>query len=182
MTLQKTRSFILSKRNIMIGKYWIDNANRERLGYFTGELKKLGREFLLRDLQDEENPLMTILEKRIKGSKHIYEFYKGGEGQGGGFIGTIIEKYRYWFVDLMENKLFEMDGDIWRWKYIIFSGKRLARVYEKLFKGLLPKRLIENTYGVQINPNLDDDTAMLVLSFVVMLHYERKYKQNQHVM
>jgi uncharacterized protein YxjI len=61
-----------------------------------------------------------------------------------------------------------MKGNIWALKYTIQKyGKDIAWVNQKLFR-------IRGTYGVKIDPDLDDDTAMLVLGIVVMLHHEKE--------
>ena len=76
-------------------------------------------------------------------------------------------KPKYWF-EKDENRILEMKGNIWALKYTVQKdGKDIAWVNKKLFK-------IKGTYGVKLDPELDDDTAMLILGIVVMLHHEKE--------
>jgi len=80
-------------------------------------------------------------------------------------------KPKYWFEDPNENQIFSMKGNIFALKYTIQKdGKDIAWINKKLFK-------IKGTYGVKLDPNLDDDTAMLILGIVVMLHHEKEEKR-----
>ena len=173
MSLQKTREFILSEKLVSLkDKVWVMDANKEKLGYFMGKIIKIGNTYRLRDLKDEENPLLTVHEK-IVSLRATYTFYKGGEKDDDKFIGKLKRKLvsikpSYWFEDPGENKLFTMKGSIFGLKYkILKDGKEIAQISKKLFK-------IKGTYGVQIASDVDDDTAMLVLGIVITLHHEKE--------
>ena len=173
MTLQKTREFILSEKLVSLkDKVWVMDINKEKLGYFIGKLIKIGNTYRLRDLQDEENPLLTVHEKVVS-LRATYTFYKGGEKEDDKLIGKLKRKLAaikpsYWFEDPGENKLFTMKGNIFALKYKIQKdGREVAQINKKLFK-------IKGTYGVQIATEVDDNTAMLILGIVVMLHHEKE--------
>lgn len=173
MTLQKTRDFILSEKLVSLkDKVWVMDINKEKLGYFIGKLIKIGNTYRLRDLQDEENPLLTVHEKVVS-LRATYTFYKGGEKEDDKLIGKLKRKLAaikpsYWFEDPGENKLFTMKGNIFALKYKIHKdGREVAQINKKLFK-------IKGTYGVQIATEVDDNTAMLILGIVVMLHHEKE--------
>ncbi|MBA7694732.1 hypothetical protein ES703_103345 [subsurface metagenome] len=173
MSLQKTREFILSEKLVSLkDKVWVMDAKKEKLGYFMGKIIKIGNTYRLRDLQDEENPLLTVHEK-IVSLRATYTFYKGGEKDDDKFIGKLKRKLvaikpTYWFEDPGENKLFTMKGSIFGLKYKIQKdGKEIAQISKKLFK-------IKGTYGVQIASDVDDDTAILVLGIVITLHHEKE--------
>ena len=52
---------------------------------------------------------------------------------------------------------------------ILKDNKVVAEINKKLFKSR-----IRGTYGIKMVPNLDDDSAMLVLGIVLMLHHEKE--------
>ena len=173
MSLQKTREFLLQEKLVSFkDKVRVMTADKQELGYFKGKLIKIGNTYRLWDLQDESNALLTVHEKVIS-MRASYTFYKGGEQDDANFIGKMKRKLvsikqKYWFEDSNENRIFDMKGNIWTLKYAIRKdGKDIAWVNKKLFK-------IKGTYGVKIDPDVDDDTAMLILGIVVMLHHEKE--------
>ncbi|MFW9828573.1 MAG: LURP-one-related/scramblase family protein [Candidatus Thorarchaeota archaeon] len=173
MSLKKTREFMLQEKMISLrDKGKIMNLNKEVLGTFAGKIIKIGNTYRIRDLSEE--PVLTVHEKTIS-MRSIYKFYKGGEQDDDKYIGELKRKLvavkpSYWFEDPNENKVFTMKGNIWTLKYkILKDNKVVAEIHKKLFKSL-----IKGTYGVKMNPDLDDDSAMLILGIVLMLHHEKE--------
>ena len=173
MSLQKTRDFMLQEKMISLkDKGTIMNLDKEVIGTFGGKLIKIGNTYRIRDL--DETPILTVHEKVI--SLHSsYTFYKGGEQDDDKLIGKLKRKLvtikpKYWFEDPNENKVFTMKGNILTLKFKILKDKKVvAEIHKKLFKSL-----IKGTYGIKMVPNLDDDSAMLVLGIVLMLHHEKE--------
>jgi len=173
MSLQKTREFILQEKMISLrDKGNIMNLNKEIIGTFAGKIIKIGNTYRIRDL--DENPVLTVHEKVIS-MRSTYKFYKGGEEDEDKYLGKLKRKLvavkpNYWFEDPNENKVFTMKGNIWTLKYkILKDNKVMAEIHKKLFKSLL-----KGTYGVKISLDLDDDSAMLILGIVLMLHHEKE--------
>ncbi|MFW9988190.1 MAG: LURP-one-related/scramblase family protein [Candidatus Odinarchaeota archaeon] len=173
MSLQKTREFILQEKMISLkDKGKIMNLNKEVLGTFGGKIIKIGNTYRIRDL--DENPVLTVHEKVIS-MRSTYKFYKGGEQDEDMYIGKLKRKLvsvkpSYWFEDPNENKVFTMKGNIFTLKYkILKDNKVVAEIHKKLFKSL-----IKGTYGIRMIPDLDDDSALLVLGIVLMLHHEKE--------
>ncbi|MFX0008720.1 MAG: LURP-one-related/scramblase family protein [Candidatus Hermodarchaeota archaeon] len=171
--LEKTREFILQEKMISLtDKGVIMNLDKEKIGSFRGKLIKIGNTYRIRDL--DENPVLTVHEKVIS-LRSTYKFYKGGEEDENQFLGQLKRKLvsikpSYWFEDPNENQLFTMKGNIFTLKFkILKDGKEVAEIHKKLFKSI-----IKGTYGVKMNPDLDDDSAMLVLGIVLMLHHEKE--------
>ena len=171
--LEKTREFILQEKMISLtDKGVIMNLNKEQIGSFRGKFIKIGNTYRIRDL--DENPVLTVHEKVIS-LRSTYKFYKGGEQDENQFLGQLKRKLvsikpSYWFEDPNENQLFTMKGNIFTLKFkILKDGKEVAEIHKKLFKSL-----IKGTYGVKMNPDLDDDSAMLILGIVLMLHHEKE--------
>jgi uncharacterized protein YxjI len=177
MSLQKTREFMLREKMVSLtDKGEIRNLENELLGTFRGNLIKIGNTYRIRDLDDV--PILTIQEKIIS-VRSTYKFYKGGEKEDDKFIGQLKRKIvsikpSYWFEDPNENRVFEMKGNIMTLKFrILKDGKEVAEIRKKLWKSLL-----KNTFGIQMSPDLDDDSAMLVLGIVIMLHHEKEENKN----
>ena len=173
MSLQKTREFMLQEKMISLrDKGKIMNLNKEVIGTFAGKIIKIGNTYRIRDL--DENPVLTVHEKVIS-MRSSYKFYKGGEQDEDKYIGKLKRKLvsvkpRYWFEDPGENKVFTMKGNIFTLKFkILKDNKVVAEIHKKLFKSLL-----KGTYGVKMTPDLDDDSAILVLGIVLMLHHEKE--------
>jgi uncharacterized protein YxjI len=173
MSLQKTREFMLQEKMISLrDKGKIMNLDKEVIGTFGGKIIKIGNTYRIRDL--DENPVLTIHEKVIS-LRSTYTFYKGGEQDEDKYIGKLKRKLvaikpSYWFEDPNENKVFTMKGNILTLKYrILKDNKVVAEIRKKLFKSLL-----KGTYGIKMSSDLDDDSAMLVLGIVIMLHHEKE--------
>ena len=173
MSLQKTREFMLQEKMISLrDKGKIMNLNKEVIGTFAGKIIKIGNTYRIRDL--DENPVLTVHEKVIS-MRSSYKFYKGGEQDEDKYIGKLKRKLvsikpSYWFEDPNENRVFTMKGNIWTLKFkILKDNKVVAEIHKKLFKSL-----IKGTYGIKMPPDLDDDSAMLVLGIVLMLHHEKE--------
>ncbi len=150
----------------------IMNTNKEVIGTFGGKLIKIGNTYRIRDLED--NPVLTVHEKVIS-MRSAYTFYKGGEQDEDKYIGKLKRKIvsvkpKYWFEDPNENKVFTMKGNIFTLKFnILKDNKVIAEIHKKFFKSIL-----KGTYGIKMIPDLDDDSAMLVLGIVLMLHHEKE--------
>ncbi|MBY8991556.1 MAG: LURP-one-related family protein [Candidatus Lokiarchaeota archaeon] len=173
MSLQKTRDFMLQEKMISLkDKGKIMNLDKEVIGTFAGKLIKIGNTYRIRDL--DETPVLTVHEKVIS-MRSSYTFYEGGEQDDDKYIGKLKRKIvsvkpSYWFEDPKENKVFTMKGNIFTLKFkILKDNKVVAEIHKKLFKSL-----IKGTYGIKMSPDLDDDSAMLVLGIVLMLHHEKE--------
>lgn len=155
----------------------IRNLEDELLGTFRGKLIKIGNTYRIRDLGDV--PVLTVQEKIIS-LRSTYKFFKGGEKDEDQYIGKLKRKIvaikpSYWFEDPNENKVFTMKGNIMTLKFkIIKDGQEVAEIRKKLWKSLL-----KNTFGIKMSPDLDDDSAMLILGIVIMLHHEKEENRNQ---
>lgn len=173
MSLQKTRDFMLQEKMISLkDKGKIMNLDKEVIGTFGGKLIKIGNTYRIRDL--DETPVLTVHEKVIS-MRSSYTFYEGGKQDDDKYIGKLKRKLvsvkpSYWFEDPNENKVFTMKGNIFTLKFkILKDNKVVAEIHKKLFKSL-----IKGTYGIKMSPDLDDDSAMLVLGIVLMLHHEKE--------
>jgi uncharacterized protein YxjI len=63
-----------------------------------------------------------------------------------------------------------MKGNLMTLKFkILKDGQEVAEIRKKLWKSLL-----KNTFGIKMSPDLDDESAMLILGIVIMLHHEKE--------
>jgi uncharacterized protein YxjI len=173
MSLQKTREFMLNEKMISLtDKGEIKSIDGVLLGTFRGKLIKIGNTYRIRDL--DEVPILTISEKIIS-LRSSYKFYRGGEKEDDKLIGQLKRKLisikpNYWFEDPNENRVFTMKGNLMTLKFkILKDGKEVAEIRKKLWKSLL-----KNTFGIKMSPDLDDESAMLILGIVIMLHHEKE--------
>ena len=178
MSLLNTREFILKEKMISLtDKGKIFNMNNEEIGSFRGKLIKIGNTYRIRDLG--EVPVLTVQEKIIS-LRSTYKFFKGGEKDDDQYIGKLKRKLisikpSYWFEDPNENTVFTMKGNIFALKFkIIKDGKEIAEISKKLWKSIL-----RGHYGVKMSPDLDDESAMLILGIVLMLHHEKEEEQRR---
>jgi len=179
MSLQQTREFMLNEKMISLtDKGEIRNLNNELLGTFRGKLIKIGNTYRIRDI--DEVPILTIAEKIIS-LRSSYKFYRGGEKEDDKLIGQLKRKLvsikpSYWFEDPNENRVFTMKGNLMTLKFkILKDGQEVAEIRKKLWKSLL-----KNTFGIKMSPDLDDESAMLILGIVIMLHHEKEENKRRH--
>ncbi len=174
--LLKTREFVLSEQLISLrDRINVMGVTRNLLGLFTSEFLYIGgRTYRLYDVTDEHTPLLTVKEKALA-VRSTYTFYKG-EKRDENEIGKLKQELvaltpHFWFEDSSGNTLFSMEGDLLALDYRIVRGDTIiAEISRELFH-------ITDTYGVRMDPNLDDDTAMVVLGAVIMLHHEKEERE-----
>lgn len=177
MSLQKTREFLLQEKFFSVrDKIKVLDIDRKELGVFISKLISIGKNYRLYDINDQENAILTVKEKVVS-IRATYSFFKGEKDDAnliGKLKGKIISiKPKYWFEDPEGNKLFTMKGSIWKFKYIIFlEDKQVAEISKKFWK-------IKDTYGIRIDASVDDDSAMLILGIVAMLHHEKEEAQKR---
>ncbi len=174
--LLKTREFVLSEKLIsMRDQVNVMDVNGNPLGIFSSELLYVGgRTYRLYDVTDENTPLLTVKEKALA-VRSTYTFYRG-EKRDENEIGKLKQELvaltpRFWFEDPSGNTLFTMRGDLFALDYqIVKKDAVIAEISRELFH-------ITDTYGVRMDPSLDDDSAMVVLGTVIMLHHEKEERQ-----
>ena len=177
--LKETREFLLQEKMLSIrDKIRVMTADREVVGMIISKILSIGRNYRLFE-GEEDHPgkeILTIKEKAIS-LRSTYTFYKGSKDDDK-VIGKMKQKLvsikpKYWFEDPDENKLFTMKGNLWRLKYqILLQDKPVAEVSKKMFK-------IKDTYGLRIDPSVDDDSAMLILGIVAMIHEEKEEQEKR---
>ncbi|MFX1398333.1 MAG: LURP-one-related family protein [Promethearchaeota archaeon] len=177
MSLRKTREFLLQEKWMTVrDKIKVLSVDRQELGWFTAKIISTSPQYRLYSAENPDEILLTIKEKIIS-IRSTYSFFKG-ERDTENLIGRLKQKMvsikpKYWFEDPDKKKLFTMKGSFWKLKYQVFlEDKPVAEISKKIWK-------VKDTYGVKMNPDLDDDSAMLVLGIVVMLHHEKEEEKKR---
>ena len=172
MSLKSTREFLLQEKLFSIrDKVKVMGLDKQELGIFIAKILSIGKNYRLYTMEDQENPILTVKEKVIS-IRSTYSFFRGDK-EDENLIGKLRQKIisikpKFWFEDPEENKMFTMKGNFWRLKYKIFlEDKVIAEISKKLWK-------IKDTYGLRMDESLDDESAMLVLGIVVMIHHEKE--------
>ncbi len=175
--LKKCREFLLQEKMFSIrDKVRVMDSSKKIIGTFTSKLISIGKNYRLTSAKNEDKVILTVKEKAIS-LKSTYSFFKGDKDDDK-LIGKLKKKLvsikpKYWFEDPDGNKIFSMKGNLWKLKYTIsLEDKQIAEISKKFFK-------IKDTYGVRIDPDLDDDSAMLVLGIVVMIHNEKEEQEKR---
>ncbi|MGZ7167778.1 MAG: LURP-one-related family protein [Halobacteriota archaeon] len=171
--LLKTREFVLSETLISTrDQVNVMDVSGNLLGIFSSKLLYVGgRTYRLYDVKDENTAILTVKEKAVA-VRSTYTFYKGDK-KDENEIGKLKQELvaltpHFWFEDPLGNMLFTMKGDLFALDYKIFRGDAVvAEISRELFH-------IRDTYGVRMDPYLDDVTAMIVLGTVIMLHHEQE--------
>ncbi len=174
--LLKTREFVLSEKLIsMRDQVNVMDVNGNQLGIFSSELLYVGgRTYRLYDVKDENTAILTV-KQELLAIRSTYTFYKGDK-KNANEIGKLKQELvsltpRFWFEDPLGNMLLTMKGDLFALDYKIFKENTvIAEISRELFH-------ITDTYGVRMDPDIDDDTAMVVLGIVIMLHHEKEEGQ-----
>ncbi len=178
-TLLKTREFILQQKIMAFRETLkVKNGDNEVLGYFVKKIMSVGDTYRLKDL--EENDILTVHQK-VLALRATYRFYWGSEVDEDKLIGSIKQKLvaikpSYWFEDPQENKIFTAKGNLFKYEFEIEKdGNEIAEVSRKLFK-------IKDTYGIRINKDVDDKTAMIIIGFCIMLQSQEEQEEQKKKM
>ncbi len=178
ITLMKTRQFLLQEKIMAFrDTLSVKSKDKEVLGYFVKKIMTIGDTYRLKDL--EQNDILTVHQK-VLALRATYRFYWGSEVDEEKLIGSIKQKLiaikpSYWFEDPQENRIFTAKGNLFKYEFEIEKdGKEIAEISKKLFK-------IKDTYGISINEDVDDKTAMIIIGFCIMLQSqeEQEEKKNQ---
>lgn len=153
------------------------DLNKNPLGIFARKLLVVGGAmYRLYDVADEDTTISTVKEKLIA-VRPTYTFYRGDE-KDANELGKLRQELvsfgpKFWFEDPSGNTRFRMKGNLLELHYKIFKEDNpVAEINRELFH-------IRDAYGVRMDPRLDDDTAMLVLGIVIMLHHEREEREER---
>ncbi|MFX1503394.1 MAG: LURP-one-related/scramblase family protein [Promethearchaeota archaeon] len=172
MELKKRREFILRDKLLSIRDIVrVMDPEQNLVGNFVRKILSIRALFRLRDI--DEKPVMVIRQKlaSVRGTFKFFESDENGDPDESKFLGKMKRKLvsikpKYWFENPLEERIFNIKGNIMGLKYsIIKDGSEIARISKKFWR-------VRDTYGLKINKELNDQMAMIILCTVMVLQYE----------
>ena len=171
MSLAKRREFMMRERWFSL---WdkvdvMDPATQEPVGHFQRKILTIRTQYRLQDLLGD---IELIVQQKLWAWRPTYKFFRGnpsGEPDEAAFLGVLRRGFFalwpfYWFNDPDGTRLFEVNGDFFGLKYdIVQDGRSIGSVSKKFWA-------IRDTYGLRIEPTVPDQTALLLLGAVMVIH------------
>jgi len=147
----------------------MDPATQEPVGHFQRKLFTLRTQYRLRDpLGDIE----LIVQQKLLAWRPTYKFFRGNpscEPDDTALLGILRRGFfafypHYRFEAPDGTCRFEVDGDFFGLNYEIVENGRSIGSVSKTFWA------IRDTYGLRIVPSVPDQTALLLLGTVMVIH------------
>jgi uncharacterized protein YxjI len=171
MSLAKRREFLMRERWFSL---WdkvevMDPATQEVVGHFQRKLLSIRTQYRL---QDPLGAIELIVQQKLLAWWPTYKFFRGnpsGEPDEVGFLGILRRGFfafypHYWFDTPDGTRRFEVNGDFFGLSYdIVENGRSIGSVSKKFWA-------IRDTYGLRIEPTVPDQTALLLLGAVMVIH------------
>ena len=176
MALESRREFALKQKYWSIrDKNMIFDAEGTEIGYFIRKLFALRATYFIKDASDAT---ALVIQQKIRSWNPAFKFYRSASKEDKEavneeeYLGILKKKVwsvrqRYWFENMDGERLFDIVGNIWALQFQVMKGdKTITMISRKLWA-------IADNYGVQIDPDVPDAEALLILGSIVVLHYIR---------
>jgi len=171
MNLAKRREFLMRERWFSL---WdkvevMDPVTQGVVGHFQRKLLSIRTQYRL---QDPLGDIELIVQQKLLAWRPTYKFFGGnpsGEPYEVGFLGILRRGFlalypHYWFEAPDGTRRFEVNGDFFGLSYdIVENGRSIGSVSKKFWA-------IRDTYGLRIEPAVPDQTALLLLGAVMVIH------------
>jgi uncharacterized protein YxjI len=171
MSLAKCREFLMREKwfSFRDKVSVMDPATQEPVGHFQRKMFSIRTLYRLYDLSGE---VELIVQQKLWAVRPTYKFFRGnlsGEPGDAALLGILRKKVftlrpTYWFETLGGTRQFEVNGNFLGLKYEITEGGRSIGSVSKTFWA------IRDTYGLRIEPTVSDQTALLLLGSVIVIH------------
>jgi uncharacterized protein YxjI len=171
VNLAKRREFAMRERWFSL---WdkvdvMEPVTQGVVGHFQRKLFTLRTQYRL---QDPLGDIELIVQQKLLAWRPTYKFFRGnpsGEPDEVGFLGILRRGFfafypHYWFEAADGTRRFEVNGDFLGLSYDIVEGGRSIGSVSKTFWA------IRDTYGLRIEPTVPDQTALLLLGLVMVIH------------
>ena len=182
MSLAKRREFLMRERWFSL---WdkvdvMDPATQEPVGHFQRKLFSIRT---LYRLQDPLGDIELIVQQKLLAWRPTYKFFRGsptGDPDDVALLGILRRGFfafypHYWFEALGGTRRFEVNGDFFGLSYeIVENGRSIGSVSKKFWA-------IRDTYGLRIEPTVPDQTALLLLGSVMVIHaiHEKRERRSR---
>jgi uncharacterized protein YxjI len=182
MSLAKRREFLMRERWFSL---WdkvevMDPVTEEPVGHFQKKLFTLRTQYRL---QDPLGDIELIVQQKLLAWRPTYKFFPGspsGEPDQAALLGTLTRGFlafypHYWFNATDGKRKFDIEGDLFALSYDIFENGRSIGSVSKTFWA------IRDTYGLRIDPSVPDQTALLLLGAVMVIHaiHEKRERRSR---
>ena len=182
MSLAKRREFLMRERWFSL---WdkvevMDPVTQGVVGRFQRKLLSIRTQYRL---QDPLGDIELIVQQKLLAWRPTYKFFRGnpsGEPDEVGFLGILRREFfafypHYWFEAPDGTRRFEVKGNFIGLKYEITQDGRGIGSVSKTFWA------IRDTYGLRIDASVPDQTALLLLGSVVVIHaiHEKRERRSR---
>ncbi len=182
MNLAKRREFLMRERWFSL---WdkvevMDPVTQGVVGHFQRKLLSIRTQYRL---QDPLGAIELIVQQKLLAWRPTYKFFRGspsGEPDEVGFLGILQRGFfafypHYWYDTPDGTRRFEINGDFFGLSYDIVENGRSIGSVSKTFWA------IRDTYGLRIEPTVPDQTALLLLGAVMVIHaiHEKRERRSR---
>ena len=182
MSLAKYRKFLMREKwfSLRDKVSVMDPATQEPVGHFQRKIFTIRTLYRLYDLSGE---VELIVQQKLWAVRPTYKFFRGnpsGEPDDAALLGILRKKLfsfrpAYWFETPDGTRLFEVKGNFIGLKYEITQDGRGIGSVSKTFW------TIRDTYGLRIDATVPDQTALLLLGSVIVIHaiHEKRERRSR---
>jgi uncharacterized protein YxjI len=171
MSLAKRREFLMREKWFSLRDKVdvMDPATQDPVGHFQRKIFSIRTLYRLYDLSGE---VELIVQQKLWAVRPTYKFFGGnpsGEPDEAALLGQLKKKLfsirpRYWFESPNGTRQFEVKGNFFGLRYEILQDDRSIGSASKTFWA------IRDTYGLRIDAAVRDQTALLLLGSVIVIH------------
>jgi uncharacterized protein YxjI len=182
MSLAKCRQFLMREKwfSFRDKVSVMDPATQEPVGHFQRKLLSIRTLYRLFDLSGN---IELIVQQKLWAARPTYKFFGGnpsGEPDDAALLGVLKKKVftfrpTYWFETPDGSRQFEVNGNFLGLQYDIAQNGRSIGSVSKTFWA------IRDTYGLRIDPSVPDQTALLLLGSVMVIHaiHEKRERRSR---
>jgi uncharacterized protein YxjI len=171
MSLAKCREFLMREKWFSLRDKVdvMEPATQTPIGHFERKIWSIRTLYRLYDVSGENE---LVVRQKLLAWRPTFRFYSGnstGEPEEAAYLGQLKKRLftlrpAYWFEGPDGSLRFEVNGNFIGLKYeITGNGRNLGRVSKTLWA-------IRDTYGLKVEPGVPDQTALLLLGSVIVIH------------
>ena len=179
--LTSAREFLIREKFFSINERMeiLDPSSQTILGYFRSKFFTLPKKYWL--THPDEDPIIGI-EKRMLTFMPKFNFFEAGPQETLSMnrpLGTLEKKFsfftpKYHYIAPNGTLIYEIQGNFWERNFqVIEQGRIVAEISKKFWSWT-------DTYGIRINPEKNDQEAMILLTMVVVLDYIADQQRSSH--
>jgi len=179
--LTSAREFLIKEKLFSLNERMeiMDPRSQTVLGYFHSKFFTLPKKYWL--THADEQPIIGI-ERRMFTLMTKFNFFEAGPQETlsmNRLLGSLEKQFnfftpKYYFKTPNGNVIYEIQGNFWERNFqVIHNGMIVAEISKKFWSWT-------DTYGIRIEPEINDEEAMIILTMVVVLDYIADQRRNHH--